>query len=171
MTGLPTTQDTNRPYRIGMVCLGNICRSPMAQVVVTSALDDAGLDGEVEVDSCGTGGWHAGEPMDDRAAATLSAHGYDPTKHRAQQFTADWYANHDLLLTMDHDNYRDVVALAPTGEAAERVQMFRTYDPSGSDSDDEVPDPWYGGPAGFERVLTTIERTAKELVAQVQSRR
>ncbi|MGH3359690.1 MAG: low molecular weight protein-tyrosine-phosphatase, partial [Nocardioidaceae bacterium] len=134
-------------------------------VVLGARLDEAGLSGRVEVDSCGIGGWHAGERMDDRAAATLSAHDYDPTSHRARQLTAAWFADHDLLLAMDHDNDRQARALAPSSADADRVRMFRSFDPEASEADDQVPDPWYGSPEGFERVLATIERTTKAIVA------
>lgn len=167
MTDLPPPADPDRPYRIGMVCLGNICRSPMAQVVLTAAIESAGIDDRVDVDSSGTGGWHRGDRMDDRAAATLDRHGYDPTAHRAQQFAGRWFDDHDLLLTMDRANYEDVLALAPSDEAAARVRMFRAYDPEATAEDDEVPDPWYGGPDGFERVLSTLERTTKHLVSRL----
>lgn len=168
MTDLPPAGHPSRPYRIAMVCLGNICRSPMAEVVLTAALDAAELSDRVEVDSSGTGGWHTGDAMDDRAAATLDAHGYDPTRHRAQQFDATWFGEHDLILTMDHSNHRDVHSLAPTATDAERVRMFRAYDPEARDGDDEVPDPWFGGPEGFERVLAMIERTTKALVDELE---
>lgn len=167
MTELPPARDPHGPYRIAMVCLGNICRSPMAQVVMTDRLDDAGLSERVTVDSCGIGDWHAGEPMDDRAAATLNAHGYDPTAHRARKLTAAWFDDHDLLLCMDHDNHRAALALARTADA-DRIRMYRAYDPDAPGADAEVPDPWYGGPEGFERVLATIERTTKELVVRLE---
>ena len=170
MTDLPPAKDPRRPYRIATVCLGNICRSPMAEVVLTAALDDAGLSDRVVIDSSGTGGWHTGETMDDRAAATLEAHGYDASRHRAQQFDATWFDEHDLILTMDGANYRDVGALSPSSAETERIRMFRAYDPDASETDDEVPDPWYGGPAGFERVLDTIERTTKALVDKLDER-
>ncbi|UYM07152.1 low molecular weight protein-tyrosine-phosphatase [Solicola gregarius] len=170
MPELPPPRDQRRSYRIATVCLGNICRSPMAEVVLSAALEDAGLDDRVEVDSSGTGGWHTGEPMDDRAAETLGAHGYDPSRHRAQQFDTSWFDEYDLILTMDHANDRDVRALAPSDGDAQRVQMFRAYDPEASASDDEVPDPWYGGQDGFERVLAMVERTTKALVDALDAR-
>lgn len=166
MTDLPPARNERAPYRIAMVCLGNICRSPMAQVVLTERLAEADLQDRVSVESCGIGDWHVGEPMDDRAAATLHAHDFDPSAHRARQLTAAWFDDYDLLLTMDRANYRDALALAPSPEAADRVRMYRAYDPD-ADSDDEVPDPWYGGPEGFERVLATIERTTERLVARL----
>ena len=88
-------------YRIAFVCLGNICRSPMADVVLTARVEEAGLADRVTVASSGTGDWHVGHPMDHRAAATLAAAGYDPTRHRAQQFAASWLDEFDLVLAMD----------------------------------------------------------------------
>ena len=154
-------------FRIGVVCLGNICRSPMAQVVLEDRLERAGLADRVEVVSAGTGNWHVGEPMDRRAAATLSAAGYDPTRHVAQTFSTDWYAEHDLLLAMDASNRADMADQAPTVEALERLRMFREFDPESSEGDDEVPDPWYGGSEGFAEVLAMVERTADEIVARI----
>ena len=107
---LPAPRRPGSPYRIVLVCLGNICRSPMADVVLNQRLEAAGLADAVEVVSAGTGDWHVGNPMDRRAAAVLTTHGYDASRHRAQQFTSDWFAEHDLVLTMDHDNHRDVMA-------------------------------------------------------------
>jgi protein-tyrosine phosphatase len=154
-------------YRIGVVCLGNICRSPMAQVVLEDRIERAGLADQVEVVSAGTGTWHVGEPMDERAAATLSAAGYDPTRHVAQTFSTDWYAENDLLLAMDASNRADMADQAPSVEALERLRMFREFDPEASEGDDEVPDPWYGDGAGFSEVLAMVERTADELVARI----
>ena len=113
------------PYRVAVVCLGNICRSPMADVVLTDRLEAAGLSADVEVVSAGTGGWHVGGGMDERAARLLERHGYDPTRHRAQQFGADWFERCDLVLAMDAQNHRDLAGLGP----AERVRMFRDFDP------------------------------------------
>ena len=151
-------------YRIALVCLGNICRSPIAHVVLDDRLVQAGLDDRVEVSSSGTGGWHAGEPMDRRAAAVLRDAGYDPSRHRARTFSADWFDDHDLVLAMDRSNLADIVDLAPAAGLREgHVRMFRAFDPEARD-DDEVPDPWYGGADGFREVLAMIERTTDELV-------
>lgn len=148
-------------YAIAIVCLGNICRSPMADVVLTQRVDEAGLSGMVTVASSGTGDWHVGQPMDPRAAATLTAAGYDASQHRARQWAPGWLDEYDLVLAMDHDNLRHVLA---SGQAAEgRVRMFRDYDPIGTGED--VPDPYYGGDQGFEEVLDMVERTAAALAA------
>ena len=157
----PRTTPTGTPYRVAVVCLGNICRSPMADVVVNDRLEAAGLDDRVEVVSAGTGGWHVGGPMDRRAAALLTTHGYDATRHRAQQFDAGWFDAVDLVLAMDADNFADIVAMGPS----DRVRMFRDFDPRvGAADDRDVPDPYFGGDDGFEDVLAMVERTADALV-------
>lgn len=151
---LPAPRAAGR-YRIAVVCLGNICRSPMADVVLAARVAEAGLDDVVEVVSAGTGDWHLGEPMDRRAAALLTREGYDASRHRAQQVLASWLDEQDLVLAMDHQNLRDLQAL---GEAdPERVRLFRDFDPEGPG---EVPDPWFGGESGFLEVLAMVERTA-----------
>jgi protein-tyrosine phosphatase len=163
-THLPPARRPEGPYRVAVVCLGNICRSPIANVVLRRALERAGMSGRVEVDSSGTGDWHLGHPMDRRAAAALTAAGYDGSEHRAQQFTEEWFHEHDLILAMDENNYRDIAALAPDDETAkERVQMFRDYDPHAEYGDLEVPDPYYGGDDGFTHVLRIVERTSQGL--------
>jgi protein-tyrosine phosphatase len=155
---------TGAPYRIAIVCLGNICRSPMAAVVLAAKVRAAGLDDRVEVTSAGTGDWHVGQPMDDRAAATLAAAGYDPSAHRARQFGATWF-DRDLVLVMDARNLADVRALAARHGTARpgQVRRFREFDPLGG-PDADVPDPWHGGQEGFDEVLATVERTSAALV-------
>lgn len=159
------------PYRIELVCLGNICRSPMAHVVLDEKLRKAGLDGQVEISSSGTGGWHTGDPMDSRAAKTLSEHGYDPSRHSARKFTIDAFAENDLLLAMDRANLSDMTRHSPTQADTQKARMFRSFDPWAEYGDDEVPDPWYGGPAGFENVLATIERTTDALIGELPRQR
>jgi protein-tyrosine phosphatase len=138
----------------------------MAEVVLTDRLDAAGLSDEVQVESAGTGGWHVGGPMDDRAAALLTRHGYDATRHRARQFQPDWFDEADLVLAMDASNHADLVAQAPS---ADRVRMFREVDPrAGEDGGLDVPDPYFGGDEGFEQVLAMIERTCDAWVAALE---
>lgn len=156
MQQLPPPRTPGR-YRIALVCLGNICRSPMAHVVLESRLADAGLDDRVEVESSGTGGWHVGNPMDHRAAATLRAADYDPSRHRARQYDATWPEAYDVVLVMDEANLADV------GGRTSRIGLFRDLDPV--DPGGEVPDPYYGGPDGFEEVLAMVERTSDAIVA------
>src|SRR5215510_704899 len=99
-------------YRICVVCLGNICRSPMAEVLIKSELGRAGLADRVSVESAGTGDWHLGEPMDRRARAELARRGYDGSAHRARQISADWLDRFDLLIAMDASNLRDLQRMA-----------------------------------------------------------
>jgi protein-tyrosine phosphatase len=154
-------------YRVALVCLGNICRSPIADVVMNARLADAGLADEVEVTSCGTGTWHIGESMDPRAAEVLTGAGYDASRHRARHFGADWF-DHDLILAMDAANLADIVALLPA-DRHDRVRLFRSYDPEAHGRDAlDVPDPFYGGPEGFDDVLEMVERTSEALVEELR---
>lgn len=160
-------------FRVTAVCLGNICRSPMTQAVLTTYVDDAGLGDRVVVDSAGTGGWHIGEDADPRALATLRSAGYD-LDHAARQYHRDWFApGHaaygDLVLAMDSSNYADLIAMAPDAQAARRVRMLRSFDPSmagipDGDPELDVPDPYYGRTDGFATVLEMIEAAAAGLV-------
>jgi protein-tyrosine phosphatase len=158
-------------YRVALVCLGNICRSPIADVVLNDLVADAGLDDRVEVTSCGTGTWHIGEPMDPRAAEVLSRSEYDGSRHRARHFGRDWH-DHDLILAMDKANLADILAELPA-DRHDRVRLFRSFDPEvatiGAAGVPDVPDPFYGGPEGFDDVLAIVERTARALVAHLAS--
>jgi protein-tyrosine phosphatase len=160
---LPAPRGT--PYRIGFVCLGNICRSPMADVILTELVDLAGLADKVAVSSCGTGDWHLGQPMDPRAAIALLAEGYDPSLHRAQQFDPAWLEQ-DLLLAMDTANLHDVSGGAG---ASERVRMFRSFDPLAGPDDLDVPDPYYGAEDGFAEVIAMVERTCRRLLTELEA--
>ena len=129
-------------------------------------VDDAGLAGRVTVSSCGTGDWHVGQPMDERAAATLRAADYDPSPApgAAVRPPAGWSRN-DLVLAMDDTNLDDVRRADPQ-VAPERVRLFRDFDPV--EPGGEVPDPYYGGEQGFEEVLAMVERTCAVLIAALQ---
>lgn len=158
---LPPARTAGR-YLVGMVCSGNICRSPTAEVVLVARLAEAGLADRVTVASCGLGDWHVGDPMDHRSAATLAAAGYDPSRHRAQQLDGSWSSAYDLLLAMDGGHHRD---LAAAGVPGERIRMFRDFDPVDPGAD--VPDPYYGGSDGFEEVLAMVERTSAVLATSL----
>ncbi|MCR6486585.1 low molecular weight phosphotyrosine protein phosphatase [Amycolatopsis sp. OK19-0408] len=144
------------------VCSGNICRSPMAELIFRAKLEEAGLD-DVRVSSCGIGPWHAGEPADKRARATLKAHGY-PTEHVATEVTSD-DLEADLLLAADEGH---VEFLLERVEDPSKVRLLRSFDPSAPEGA-EVPDPYYGGDDGFEDVLGMIERSVPALLDWVRT--
>lgn len=159
---LPPPRTPGR-YRVALVCLGNICRSPMAHVVLDDRVAAAGLADRVEVASSGTGDWHVGGPMDRRAAALLTSEGYDASAHRARQVQPSWLDDHDLLLAMDRQNLRDLRALGPVDP--ERVRLFGDFDPATPGA--EVPDPYYDDD-GFAVVLAMVERTSDALIDQLK---
>lgn len=161
---LPPPRRPDAPYSVALVCLGNICRSPMAHVVLQDRVEAAGLAPRVLLRSAGTAGWHVGRPMDRRAAATLTAAGYDASRHRAHQLSADDAQDSDLVLAMDSSNLADLAALAPDGETRSRLRRFRDFDPEGPG---DVPDPYYGDESGFDEVLAMVERTADALVRRL----
>ncbi|MEJ2889125.1 low molecular weight protein-tyrosine-phosphatase [Actinomycetospora aeridis] len=144
------------------ICSGNICRSPVAEKVFRARLAEAGLADTVTVASAGIGSWHAGEPMDRRAAASLRERGYD-TRHTAQQVD-DELLGADLLVAATHDHVRDLLA---AGADPSRVVLLRAFDPDAPEGA-EVPDPYYGGPDGFTDVIDMIEAAMPELVERVR---
>ncbi|WP_306366901.1 low molecular weight protein-tyrosine-phosphatase [Nocardiopsis sp. CC223A] len=167
---LPEPRHPDGPYRVGVVCLGNICRSPMAAKVLVADLERAGLGDLVEVDSAGTGDWHVGGAMDPRAASTLRVHGY-LTDHTARQFDPADLARFDLLLAMDLDNLDDLRRIvdrygAGHGFDPARLRLFRSFAP-GTGPNPEVPDPYYGGDDGFTAVLNMVEAAAKGLTGEL----
>ena len=168
----------NQPYRITTVCLGNICRSPMAEVVLRDRITQAGLNELVVVDSAGTGDWHINHPADERAQETLIRHGYEEEMaraHRARQITYTWMSDVDLLLTMDMRNYTNVSDLVRQSGHTPELTMLRSFDPDLSHlevphPDLEVPDPYYGDGDGFVAVLQMIERATDGLISQLPAR-
>jgi protein-tyrosine phosphatase len=157
--------------RILFVCMGNICRSPTAEGVMRRLLRDAGLDDAIEIDSAGTGGWHAGEPPDARATEAARLRGVR-LEGAARQVTAADFEDFDLIVAMDRANLRELLALAPDEEAAEKVRLLREFDPASADAGDlDVPDPYYGGERGFERVLDLVEAACRGLLGELRAAR
>ncbi len=151
--------------RILFVCLGNICRSPMAEGVVRAELARRGLLDRVELDSAGTGDWHVGEPPDPRARQAAAARGVDISGLRGRQVSPADFSRFDLILAMDRDNYADLLALA--GDAhAHKVRLFLEFARDGNG--DEVPDPYFGGPEGFEHVLDLLQDAAAGLADHIE---
>ncbi len=167
---LPPPREPGGPYRVCLVCLGNICRSPMAETVLRAELARAGLDGTVVVDSAGTGDWHVGDRMDPGARAALARLGYDGSAHRARQFDASWLARYDLVLAMDARNLADLRRMAPAGEH-ERIRLFGEVGGLRSDTagarGGDIPDPWGGGPDEFGYVLDLLGAAAPVIAGRL----
>lgn len=159
-------------FEILAVCLGNICRSPMAEVVIRDRLVAAGLGDRVTVGSAGTGSWHIGHPIDARARETLERAGYG-AGHAARQVNSDWIGRTDLVLAMDRWNLQDLRALAPRSYDMTRIRLLRSFDPTLDHlpEDDElldVPDPYYGELSDFRQAVEFIESAATGVVDQVR---
>jgi protein-tyrosine phosphatase len=140
--------------RVLFVCLGNICRSPAAEEVMREKVRRAGLEDLIEVDSAGTYGGHAGEAPDHRMRRAAADRGY-VLNHTARKITSDDFDKYDMIVVMDDDNYDDVYDMAPDPEAADKVYTLSEFF-KGS-TEDAVPDPYYEGAEGFERVLDLLE--------------
>jgi protein-tyrosine phosphatase len=151
--------------RILFVCMGNICRSPTAEGVMRHLLAEEGLTDEIEVDSAGTGGWHAGSPPDRRATAAARGRGI-VLEGTARQVTDEDFETFDLILCADAENVAALRAVAPPG-AENRIRLLRSYDPVG-EGDLDVPDPYYGGDSGFEDVLDQVEAACRGLVVELR---
>ncbi|MBN0043261.1 low molecular weight phosphotyrosine protein phosphatase [Streptomyces actuosus] len=152
-------------YRVCFVCTGNICRSPMAESVFRARVAEAGLGDLIEADSAGTGGWHEGDSADPRTVAVLDGAGYG-TEHTARRFQPSWFSRLDLVIALDSGHLRALRRLAPTEEDTAKVRLMRSYDPAADDL--EVPDPYYGGPEGFEECLEMVEAASDGLLAAVR---
>ncbi|MGJ4728560.1 low molecular weight protein-tyrosine-phosphatase [Luteimonas sp. SDU101] len=153
--------------RLLVVCLGNICRSPLAEGVLRRRLEDAGLDHRVELDSAGTGDWHVGQPPDPRTIANAARHGVDLTLLRARQLHAADYRHFDWLLCADSCNLADVRARAPADATARSALLLEW---AGLGQGAEVPDPYTGGPEAFEHVWTLMDRAAGAIVTRLADR-
>ncbi|MDQ7912772.1 low molecular weight protein-tyrosine-phosphatase [Pseudomonas sp. 102515] len=151
--------------RILFVCMGNICRSPTAEGILRAKLDAAGLAEGVQLDSAGTGDWHVGKAPDSRAIQAAAGRGYAIGDLRARQVAKDDFQRFDLILAMDQDNLAWLEQLRPDGGAVPELFLARQ-----GLAVDEVPDPYYGGAAGFERVLDLLEGACDGLVAEVAAR-
>jgi protein-tyrosine phosphatase len=146
--------------------LGNICRSPTAEGVMRDLVRREGLEDWITMDSAGTGGWHVAAPPDARATATARTRGI-VLEGAARRVRASDFEDFDLLLAMDRSNLRDLHRLAPDEEACARVKLLREFDPVPS-GDQDVPDPYYGGPGGFEEVLDLVQAACAGLLAQIR---
>lgn len=147
------------------VCLGNICRSPLAEGVFRDKVKKAALDGSFEIDSCGTSAYHIGEQSDPRSRANAVENGVY-LDHQARQFVKADFSDFDYILPMDASNYRNVIRLEPVDTKAQ-VILMRDFDAEGSGED--VPDPYYGGERGFQDVFDILDRSAQALLDSIRA--
>ena len=165
---LPSPREPGAPYRVCLVCLGNICRSPMAETVLRAELAAAGLDGAVVVDSAGTGDWHVGDAMDPEAREALTRRGHDGSGHRARQFEPSWLSRYDLILAMDARNLADLRRMARVqAEDTDRIRLFGEVGGLTDTGSRDIPDPWGGGPDEFGRVLDLLHAAAPVIAARL----
>jgi protein-tyrosine phosphatase len=152
--------------RVLFVCLGNICRSPLAEGVFTSLVEQAGLSDKFEIDSAGTGSWHVGERPDARAAMIAKEHGVD-LDSRARQVRAEDLQDFDFVIAMDRENLLNLERMASSSAGEADIHLLRAYDPDPDGH--EVPDPYYGGVSGFENVYQIVARSCEGLLARLRS--
>src|SRR4051794_10691460 len=144
--------------RVLFVCMGNICRSPTAEGVLRALVRERGLEDRIEIDSAGTGGWHAGEPPDERATEAARRRGI-AVEGAARQVTRADFERFDLIVAMDQRNLRELRHLASDDEARAKLRLLC--------GDRDVPDPYYGGARGFEDVLDQVEAACRELLDEI----
>lgn len=154
------------PTRVLFVCLGNICRSPLAEGVFRDLVEQAGLSERFEIDSAGTGSWHVGEGPDARAAMVARQHGVELNGHARQVTPQDLY-RFDYVIAMDRDNLRSLERMAGTSAAGAEIRLLREYDPE--NGGDQVPDPYYGGASGFETAFEIVSRCCHVLLARLRT--
>jgi protein-tyrosine phosphatase len=167
---------TVKKTRITFVCLGNICRSPLAEGVFKHLVEEAGAEGEFEIESSGVGSWHVGEAADQRAQETARRHGLQLTGV-AQQFSPRDFDRFDVIVALDREVAAHLKRMAPNPGAQRKVRLLRESDPERGPSaeryaseDLDVPDPYYGGPKGFESAYQMIERSSRKLLEELRTR-
>lgn len=153
--------------RVLFVCMGNICRSPTAQGIFRNLLQREGLEAVIEIDSAGTHGYHIGEPPDRRAQEAAARRGIDLSDLRARRVETGDFSYYDYVLAMDQENYHSLSRMCPPG-FKRRLMLFMDFAPNLRTR--EVPDPYYGAAAGFERVVDMVEAAADGLLADIRSR-
>lgn len=152
--------------KVLFVCMGNICRSPMAEGAFRQILEGVGLAEQIYVDSAGTHSYHIGAPPDARGQATAQRRGVDLRGLRARQVSETDLTEFDYVLAMDRENFANLVGLSPDTELQRRIHLFLDFAPDLPER--EVPDPYYGGPTGFERVMNLVEAAGQGLLTQIR---
>ncbi len=150
------------------VCLGNICRSPLADGIFTHLVKQRGLSDQFTIDSCGTGAWHVGNPPDPRSILVAAKNNIDLSNLRARQFNADTDPSEfDWIIPMDTSNHRELIK---QGTPTAKVRLIRSFDPTlTSNKAPDVPDPYYGGDDGFDKVYEMLVRACDGMLTEVQA--
>jgi len=154
-----------KKIRVLFVCLGNICRSPLAEAIFKDKLKKKGLDSYFEVDSCGTANYHVGDSPDSRTIANAKKNGVT-IDHCGRQFIADDLNGFDFILAMDKSNYQNILRLLKDKEHESKVMLMREFDTSGKGKD--VPDPYYGGEKNFQEVFEILNRSTENFITHVR---
>ena len=162
----------HRPYRVTVVCTGNICRSPMGELLLRERFAEAGLADRVVVDSAGTHSWEVGNPADPRTLAVLARNGHDDlggSDHVARRFERAWLDEVDLVLAADSGHLRELTELARTEEQRAKIRMFRSFDPDAAARGDlDMDDPWYGDDSAFDQTCAEVTAAADGVVEHVR---
>jgi len=165
---MPDAVTSEATTSVLFVCLGNICRSPMAEGIFRHLLDEGDPAHRIHVDSAGTGAWHVGEPPDDRAAAVAARHGV-ALSGAARRLEAEDLHRFDYVVAMDRQNLEDIHALADTAGVTAHVHLLRDFDPAADGARGrDVPDPYFGGAGGFEAVYQMIHRSCEALLEHLR---
>ena len=163
---------TDRPFRVTVVCTGNICRSPMGEFVLRERFEQAGLGDTVVVDSAGTHSWEVGSPADPRTLAVLARNGHDDfggRDHVARRFERGWFDHVDLVLAADRGHFRELTKLARGEAQRDKVRMFRSFDAAAAGDDDlDMDDPWYGDDSSFDQTYAEVIAAADGVVEHVR---
>ncbi len=155
------------PTKICFVCLGNIVRSPLAENLFRHLVHEAGLEEKYQADSAGTSAYHTGETPDRRMRQVAAEHGFRYTG-KARQFEAQDFEDFDLIIAMDETNRRNLLRIAKKPEHEQKIRLMRTFDPQGF-ARDPVPDPYYSGIDGFEKVYQILERSSRRLLQALEN--
>jgi protein-tyrosine phosphatase len=155
------------PKKVLFVCLGNICRSPLAEGLFIHLVRERGLEERYEIDSAGTGDWHVGHFADPRSQAVANTHGIKLLSRARQVEAPDDFETFDLIVAMDRSNRRDLRELAPE-EHHGKIRLMREWDSEADGEHPEVPDPYYGGPQGFEDMYAMLRRSCERLLDELE---
>jgi len=159
--------ETMKKIKVLFVCLGNICRSPLAEAIFNHKIQQAGMDGHFEVDSCGTGNYHIGSQPDPRTLANARKNGI-PINHVCRQLTASDLEYYDYILAMDNSNFNNIMRLRGADKHSEKIALLRDFDPESKGL--EVPDPYFGGEDGFQEVFEILDRSMYHFIEHVRGR-